>query len=163
MIQYHTEQFLSQVAMLAGTNGWYTMPVERLGILSLGMTDGPNGAFTGRFFEHGDIGDNGDIGDIGDIGDKCRSTRVPSPECHIAQSAKQQIASNSDHDHSQAEEYYAGPACPEHCQAWQYCTETAAKVVEGKVDECRCPLGGSCLLTQIEIYRRHGREHTQRQ
>ncbi len=124
-----------KVALLAGTDGWYTAPVERLGILSLGMTDGPNGAFTGRFFEHGDIGDNGDIGD------KCRSARTPclgdrypSPECHIAQSAKQQIASNSDHDHSQAEEYYAGPARPEQCQARQYCAKTAAKVIEGEVD-----------------------------
>jgi hypothetical protein len=101
-----------KVALLAGVNGWYTAPVERLGIPSLGMTDGPNGAFTDRFFEHGyirhirhirhigDIGDNGDIGDIGDngdngdTGDKCRSTRTPclgdrypSPECHIARSA----------------------------------------------------------------------------
>jgi hypothetical protein len=91
-----------KVALLAGTDGWHTAPVERLGILSLGMTDGPNGAFTGRFFERGDIGDNGDIGD------KCRSTRAsclgdripipqmgcpawgagnPSPECYIARSA----------------------------------------------------------------------------
>ena len=30
--------------MLAGTNMWYTVPVERLGIPSLKMTDGPNGA-----------------------------------------------------------------------------------------------------------------------
>ena len=87
-----------KVALLAGTDGWYTAPVERLGIPSLGITDGPKGAFTVRFFEHGDIGDirdkcpngdNGDIGDngdngdkcpngdIGDIGDKCRSTRTP--------------------------------------------------------------------------------------
>ena len=87
-----------KVALLAGTDGWYTAPVERLGIPSLGMTDDPNGAFTGKFFEHGDIGDNGDNGDNGDIGDKCRSTRAsclgdwdpawgagnPSPECHIA-------------------------------------------------------------------------------
>src|SRR5579884_2929997 len=33
-----------KVAMLAGTNMWYTVPVERLGIPSLKMTDGPNGA-----------------------------------------------------------------------------------------------------------------------
>ena len=102
-----------KVALLAGTDGWHTAPVERLGISSLGMTDGPKGAFTVRFFEHGDNGDirdkcpNGDNGDNGDkcpngdIGDKCRSTRAPclgdwdpawgagnpSPECHIARSA----------------------------------------------------------------------------
>ncbi len=33
-----------KVAMLAGTNDWYTVPVERLGIPSLKMSDGPNGA-----------------------------------------------------------------------------------------------------------------------
>ncbi len=33
-----------KVSMLAGTNDWYTVPVERLGIPSLKMTDGPNGA-----------------------------------------------------------------------------------------------------------------------
>src|SRR5437763_15551426 len=33
-----------KVSMLAGTNTWYTVPVERLGIPSLKMTDGPNGA-----------------------------------------------------------------------------------------------------------------------
>jgi beta-glucosidase len=33
-----------KVAMLAGTNDWYTVPVERLAIPSLKMTDGPNGA-----------------------------------------------------------------------------------------------------------------------
>ncbi len=33
-----------KVALLAGTNMWYTVPVERLGIPSLKMTDGPNGA-----------------------------------------------------------------------------------------------------------------------
>ncbi len=44
------ENLLSQmtlqekVSMLAGTNMWYTVPVERLGIPSLKMTDGPNGA-----------------------------------------------------------------------------------------------------------------------
>src|SRR3989440_7013366 len=44
------ENLLSQmtlqekVAMLAGTNDWYTVPVERLGIPSLKMSDGPNGA-----------------------------------------------------------------------------------------------------------------------
>ncbi len=44
------ENLLSQmtlqekVALLAGTNMWYTVPIERLGIPSLKMTDGPNGA-----------------------------------------------------------------------------------------------------------------------
>ncbi len=33
-----------KVALLAGTNMWYTVPVERLGIPSLKMSDGPNGA-----------------------------------------------------------------------------------------------------------------------
>src|SRR5438094_9729135 len=33
-----------KVAMLAGTNTWYTVPVERLAIPSLKMSDGPNGA-----------------------------------------------------------------------------------------------------------------------
>ncbi len=33
-----------KVALLAGTNMWHTVPVERLGIPSLKMTDGPNGA-----------------------------------------------------------------------------------------------------------------------
>src|SRR5438552_8756309 len=33
-----------KVALLAGTNMWYTVPVERLGIPSLKMTDGPNSA-----------------------------------------------------------------------------------------------------------------------
>jgi beta-glucosidase len=33
-----------KVAMLAGTNDWYTVPVERLAIPSLKMSDGPNGA-----------------------------------------------------------------------------------------------------------------------
>ena len=33
-----------KVALLAGTNMWYTVPVDRLGIPSLKMTDGPNGA-----------------------------------------------------------------------------------------------------------------------
>src|SRR5260370_38829280 len=33
-----------KVAMLAGTNDWYTVPVERLGIPYLKTTDGPNGA-----------------------------------------------------------------------------------------------------------------------
>src|SRR5881397_3496322 len=33
-----------KVALLAGTNTWYTVPVERLGIPSLKMCDGPNGA-----------------------------------------------------------------------------------------------------------------------
>src|SRR5205807_7109441 len=44
------EDLLSQmtmqekVTMLAGMNDWYTVPVERLGIRSLKMSDGPNGA-----------------------------------------------------------------------------------------------------------------------
>src|SRR6059036_1618207 len=38
-----------KVALLAGTNMWYTVPVERLGIPSLKMTDGPNGARGGSF------------------------------------------------------------------------------------------------------------------
>src|SRR2546421_10852266 len=44
------EDLLSQmtvqekVALLAGTNTWYMVPVERLGIPSLKMSDGPNGA-----------------------------------------------------------------------------------------------------------------------
>ena len=33
-----------KVAMLAGTKTWYTVPIERLGIPSLKMSDGPNGA-----------------------------------------------------------------------------------------------------------------------
>ncbi len=33
-----------KVALLVGTNTWYTVPVERLGIPSLKMSDGPNGA-----------------------------------------------------------------------------------------------------------------------
>src|SRR5947207_5540207 len=33
-----------KVAMLSGTNDWYTVPVELLGIPSIKMTDGPNGA-----------------------------------------------------------------------------------------------------------------------
>src|SRR2546428_9580083 len=33
-----------KVALLAGTNMWYTVPVERLGIPSLKTSDGPNGA-----------------------------------------------------------------------------------------------------------------------
>src|SRR5436309_14762294 len=42
-----------KVALLAGTNTWFTVPVERLGIPSLKMSDGPNGArgaggFTGE-------------------------------------------------------------------------------------------------------------------
>src|SRR5947208_13838124 len=55
---HDVENLLSQmtlqekVAMLAGTNDWYTVPVERLGIPSLKMSDGPNaargsGGFTG--------------------------------------------------------------------------------------------------------------------
>src|SRR2546421_5725658 len=44
------EDLLSQMtlpekaSLLAGTNMWYTVPIERLGIPSLKMTDGPNGA-----------------------------------------------------------------------------------------------------------------------
>ncbi len=44
------EELLSQmtlrekVSLLAGTNMWHTVPVERLGVPSLKMTDGPNGA-----------------------------------------------------------------------------------------------------------------------
>src|SRR5438067_3448444 len=44
------EDLLSQmtmqekVTMLAGMNTWYTVPVERLGIPPLKMSDGPNGA-----------------------------------------------------------------------------------------------------------------------
>jgi len=33
-----------KVSLLAGTNMWYTVPIERLGIPALKMTDGPNGA-----------------------------------------------------------------------------------------------------------------------
>ncbi|GAC1363976.1 MAG: glycoside hydrolase family 3 C-terminal domain-containing protein [Ktedonobacteraceae bacterium] len=33
-----------KVSLLAGTNDWYTVPVERLGIPALKTTDGPNGA-----------------------------------------------------------------------------------------------------------------------
>ncbi len=33
-----------KVSLLAGTNMWYTVPIDRLGIPSLKMTDGPNGA-----------------------------------------------------------------------------------------------------------------------
>src|ERR1700730_4681888 len=33
-----------KVSLLAGTDNWYTVPVERLGIPSLKVTDGPNGA-----------------------------------------------------------------------------------------------------------------------
>jgi len=47
---HDVEELLSQmtvqekVSLLAGTNDWYTVPVERLGIPALKMTDGPNGA-----------------------------------------------------------------------------------------------------------------------
>src|SRR5205823_4437471 len=47
---HNVEELLGQmtlqekVGMLAGTKTWYTVPVERLGIPSLKMTDGPNGA-----------------------------------------------------------------------------------------------------------------------
>lgn len=49
-MQDRVEQLLKQmtlpekVSLLAGTNMWYTVPVERLGIPSLKMSDGPNGA-----------------------------------------------------------------------------------------------------------------------
>src|SRR5690349_10289886 len=33
-----------KVAMLAGADTWHTVPVERLGIPALKMSDGPNGA-----------------------------------------------------------------------------------------------------------------------
>ncbi len=36
-----------KVAMLSGKNAWYTFPIERLGIPSLVMTDGPHGVRTG--------------------------------------------------------------------------------------------------------------------
>lgn len=42
-----------KVAMLADTNMWYTVPVERLGIPSLKRTDGPNGARGARGFTTG--------------------------------------------------------------------------------------------------------------
>jgi beta-glucosidase len=32
-----------KVAMLSGRNAWYTMPIERLDIPSIVMTDGPHG------------------------------------------------------------------------------------------------------------------------
>ncbi|GAC1400938.1 MAG: glycoside hydrolase family 3 C-terminal domain-containing protein [Ktedonobacteraceae bacterium] len=47
---HNVEELLSQmtlqekVAILSGTNDWYTVPVDRLGIPALKMTDGPNGA-----------------------------------------------------------------------------------------------------------------------
>lgn len=50
MEQERCESLLGQmtieekVSMLAGTDWWYTVPIERLGIPSLKMTDGPNGA-----------------------------------------------------------------------------------------------------------------------
>jgi beta-glucosidase len=50
MLQERLEELLGQmtieekVSMLAGTNWWFTVPVERLGVPSLKMTDGPNGA-----------------------------------------------------------------------------------------------------------------------
>jgi beta-glucosidase len=52
------EQLLGQmtlqekVAMLAGSDMWHTMPVERLGIPALKMSDGPNGA-RGESFGNG--------------------------------------------------------------------------------------------------------------
>jgi beta-glucosidase len=36
-----------KVALLSGRNAWYTMPIERLGIPSIVMTDGPHGVRTG--------------------------------------------------------------------------------------------------------------------
>jgi hypothetical protein len=52
------EDLLSQmtlrekVSLLAGTKMWYTVPVKRLGISSLKMTDGPNGALCWFFAFH---------------------------------------------------------------------------------------------------------------
>lgn len=45
-VEYLLSQMTVQekAALLAGTNDWYTVPVERLGIPSLKMSDGPNGA-----------------------------------------------------------------------------------------------------------------------
>ncbi|HET8912550.1 MAG TPA: glycoside hydrolase family 3 C-terminal domain-containing protein [Ktedonobacteraceae bacterium] len=40
----HQMSLQEKVAMLAGTNDWFTIPVERLEIPSLKMSDGPNGA-----------------------------------------------------------------------------------------------------------------------
>jgi beta-glucosidase len=36
-----------KVSLLSGRNAWYTMPIERLGIPSIVMTDGPHGVRTG--------------------------------------------------------------------------------------------------------------------
>jgi beta-glucosidase len=36
-----------KVALLSGRNAWYTVPIERLGIPSIVMTDGPHGVRTG--------------------------------------------------------------------------------------------------------------------
>ncbi len=40
----HQMTLQEKIAMLAGTNDWYTVPIERLSIPSLKMSDGPNGA-----------------------------------------------------------------------------------------------------------------------
>ncbi len=42
-----------KVSLLAGTDMWYTVPIERLGIPSLKMTDGPNGARGAGSFTNG--------------------------------------------------------------------------------------------------------------
>src|SRR2546428_7099159 len=42
-----------KVAVVAGTNGWYSVPVERLGIPFLKTRDGPNGARGGGGFTGG--------------------------------------------------------------------------------------------------------------
>src|SRR5215471_3024286 len=78
-------------------------------------------------------------------------------------SAEQQIASYSHHNHPQAEENYAGPTRPQQCQTRQDRTETAAKVIERKVEGGSRTLSSCCLLAQVEIDSRHGREHAQRQ
>ncbi len=36
-----------KVALLSGRNAWFTVPIERLGIPSIAMTDGPHGVRTG--------------------------------------------------------------------------------------------------------------------
>lgn len=36
-----------KVALLSGKNAWFTVPIERLGIPSIVMTDGPHGVHTG--------------------------------------------------------------------------------------------------------------------
>ena len=37
-----------KVALLSGKNAWQTVPIERLGIPSLTMTDGPHGGRANR-------------------------------------------------------------------------------------------------------------------